>query len=79
MLTIVGGPKVLKHFADHTLFLCYPDGIKGLTLRCVCDSFPKDFEDTDESLALSCLEYYTGYATMSFSDAVNPYLTTVIC
>lgn len=39
-----GGPKVLKHFADHTLFLCYPD----------------DFEDTDESLALSCLEYYTG-------------------
>jgi FtsZ-interacting cell division protein YlmF len=39
-----GTPKILKNHSDRTLFLCYPD----------------DFEDSEESMALECLNNYTG-------------------
>ncbi|DAZ92387.1 TPA: hypothetical protein N0F65_003770 [Lagenidium giganteum] len=39
-----GTPKMLRKHSDRALFLCYPD----------------DFEDSDESMALECLNNYSG-------------------
>ncbi|OQR89726.1 hypothetical protein THRCLA_09616 [Thraustotheca clavata] len=39
-----GTPEVLPEYKDRTLLLCYPD----------------DFEDSEESMALECLDNYTG-------------------
>jgi hypothetical protein len=39
-----GGPAMLKRFPKHTLLLCYPD----------------DYQESDESMALKCLNLHTG-------------------
>lgn len=39
-----GTPEILSEHKDRTLFLCYPD----------------DFEESEDSMALSCLQAYTG-------------------
>jgi hypothetical protein len=56
-----GGPEVLQHKKNkgRTLFLCYPD----------------DYESTNESMALKCIEYYKGdyiiHAGELFGDSLD--------
>lgn len=50
-----GGPNALKKHSDHTLLLCYPD----------------DFEHSDESMALKCLETYRGDTIIHIGETLG--------
>ncbi|CAK4580786.1 unnamed protein product [Aphanomyces euteiches] len=47
-----GTPEVLKKHKKHTLMLCYPD----------------DYEDSEESMALECLNNYSGDTVIHIAE-----------
>jgi hypothetical protein len=53
-----GGPEVLAHFKDRTLFLCYPDEDVSNEKQRTEDE--DEDESTPTSMAASCLEYFKG-------------------
>jgi hypothetical protein len=67
-----GGPEALQMNKDRTLFLCYP----GLCTVCyhACTNLvvpPDDFEYSEESMALSCLNNFVGDTVILVGEALG--------